>query len=415
MRLLLYLEWILLGLVTLFLVLMPAPLQTPLSPISLLALIVFGLLGLRLPTQRVVKVLYTVAEFALVILPYMPLSPLDPRTRCIPILGLIIVIRGCQMFRLPGRLLVAALVFAVFLVSLFFRSPDPASLRHTPELVGIPSEVWMNSNLLMVLRFNTIIALGLTVVFVLLLVNALVSERQSRQELTLANERLREYALRIESQATLQERNRIAREIHDSLGHTLTAQKIQLENALLFWLSNQEKAKHYLVEAKQLGHQALQEVSRSVATLRVDPMQGRSLEEMVKTLLRDFEASTQLQPELTLRVSHSISSDVAIAVYRILQEALTNISRHSEANRVAIELCLQSDNLHLRVIDNGKGFQPTQNTTGFGLKGMRERAVSLGGTLQIRSQPGQGCQIQAIVPLVLRQPPAALSATPSQH
>ncbi|WP_407894960.1 sensor histidine kinase [Scytonema sp. NUACC26] len=94
----------------------------------------------------------------------------------------------------------------------------------------------------------------------------------------------------------LQERNRIAREIHDSLGHSLTAQSIQLESALLFLQSNLEKAKTFLVEAKQLGSNALKEVRMSVATLRSDPLYGKSLESVLTVLIVDFQRRTRITP-----------------------------------------------------------------------------------------------------------------------
>ena len=97
---------------------------------------------------------------------------------------------------------------------------------------------------------------------VLLLVNALITERQSREKLAIANDRLRHYAMRIENLAMVQERNRIAREIHDSLGHALTGLNLQLEGALKLWQSHPEQARQFLHEAKQSGSTALSEVRR---------------------------------------------------------------------------------------------------------------------------------------------------------
>lgn len=131
----------------------------------------------------------------------------------------------------------------------------PPPRRHAPN---IPSASIANT--ILTLNINTVITFGLTLLFILLLVNALLAERQSHEKLLLANEQLRHYALRIEDQATLQKRNRIVREIHDSLGHALTAQSIQLENALLFLPRNAEKTESFLQESQRLGARALQEV-----------------------------------------------------------------------------------------------------------------------------------------------------------
>lgn len=395
LRLLLYLEWILLGLGFLTTVLTPSLHDVPASPLlSIVCIALFGLMGLKLPTQQLIyKIFYTAAEFGIMLLPLI----LDYKARFLPVLGTIAVIRGCQMFRLPGRIIIVGLVFMSFLGMLFSRSQNLMFAKRAAGQLKDVSD--LSSTTILVLKLNTALSLGLSLIFVLLLVNALLAERQSRQELAIAHEQLRRYALRIENQATLQERNRIAREIHDSLGHTLTAQTIQLENALLFLSSSIDQTKGFLSAAKQLGYQALQEVSRSVATLRADPLRGRSLEAAIGELIRDFHSNTALKPSCTIYLTTPLSSELNIAIYRITQEALTNIAKHSTATQVTIQLQSKAGQLHLFVADDGKGFYPEQNTTGFGLQGMRERAAALGGTLHIISQPEKGCQIQAIVPV----------------
>jgi len=87
-------------------------------------------------------------------------------------------------------------------------------------------------------------------------------------------------------------------------------------------------------------------------------------------------------------------------LYRIIQESLTNISKHARAKAITVELHQQAGIIYLTIQDNGRGFNPTQNTTGFGLQGMRERTLELGGQFNLHSQPGQGCQIAVSLPLV---------------
>jgi signal transduction histidine kinase len=396
LRLLLYLEWLLLGMSTLTALLLPPiyPLQT--SPwLTVLSIVVFGVMGLKLPTHKFThKVLYTAVELGIVVLPAFTTDYI----RFVPLLGLIAVIRSCQMFKLWGRLIVASLVYISFLYTVWLRSKSIVFIRIPVGQVKPLAEQIATNTVSLVL--NNAISFALTLAFVLLLVNAVLSERRSRQELALAHERLRQYALRIENQATLQERNRIAREIHDSLGHALTAQTIQLENALLLLPSNANKAIEFITEAKQLAYQALQEVSRSVSTLRADPLRGKSLETAIANLIQDFRSRTNLIPDWKICLTSSLSSEISTAIYRILQEALTNISKHSGATQVNIQLQSKAGQLHLIVEDNGKGFNPEQNTTGFGLQGMRERAVALGGNFQIASSPGQGCRIMVVVPQI---------------
>lgn len=391
LRLLLYLEWILIGfaLLTTFLSLVFHP-QRETFWLSLVSIVLLAGVGVRLPSRSLLlKILYTLLEMGIILLPLL----VSDRLRFLPILGLIAVIRGCRMFALPGRLMVAGSVFVTFLISLSLQTPFAANKpirRPLPE----PSDV-----LLLTLKLNAAISFALAILFVLLLINALLAERQSREQLASAHDKLRQYALRIEDQATLQERNRIAREIHDSLGHSLTAQSIQLENALMYLPTHPDKTQHYLTEAKQLGAQALREVRQSVASLRSNPLQGKAVDQAIATLLQTFKATTGLTLHTSLRIPSGLPLELSTMLYRILQEALTNIHKHSHATEVTVRLGQEDDQLQLYIADNGHGFNPMQTTTGFGLQSMQERSTSLGGRFWLQSQPGQGCQILVSVPL----------------
>ncbi|MBW4681770.1 MAG: sensor histidine kinase [Microcoleus vaginatus WJT46-NPBG5] len=389
-RLMLYLEWILLG-ITLLGQIRPSRFEineTTLS-LSILTLIGFGLMGLKLPTEKTRnKVLYTGLEFGLLFLTFL----LDSRTAFFPLLGLIIAIRSCLIFQQVGRLIVAGLVFTAFLVTLFLRVPAMRSMKHGP----MPDYV---ANTILTLKLNTAVSFGLTLLFILLLVNALLAERQSREKILLANAQLRQYALRIEDQATLQERNRIAREIHDALGHALIAQSIQLENALLFLPAGAEKTASFLREAKQLGSTALQEVRRSVSTLRSDVLQGQSLEAALLKAVSEFRQTTGIVPQWRIHLPQAIPNEISTTLYRIVQESLTNICKHSNATAITIHIQEIAGMIHLQINDNGRGFKPEQNTTGFGLQGMRERTAALGGQFFLASQPTKGCRITVSIPL----------------
>jgi signal transduction histidine kinase len=389
-RLILYLEWILLGLAFL-LEIRPARFGINATAQILVTLVLagFGLMGLRLPAYRAGnKVVYTVIELILLVVTFW----LDRRTGFFPLLGLIIVIRSCLIFQQTGRLIVAGLVFIVSLLLLFLGMPSPPRPRHDVSAESI-------ANTILTLNINTAITFGLTLLFILLLVNALLAERQSREKLLLANDQLRQYALRIEDQATLQERNRIAREIHDALGHTLTAQSIQLENALLFLPLSADKTKVFLQESQRLGTRALQEVRRSIATLRSNPLQGRSLQDAIAGAIAEFQSTTGIAASYTPKLSQPVPTEISTALYRILQESLTNISKHSGATQVDIDLQHRDNTIHLQIVDNGQGFDPERNTTGFGLQGMRERTTTLRGKFLLASQLEQGCCITISIPL----------------
>jgi signal transduction histidine kinase len=300
--------------------------------------------------------------------------------RLFPFLNMIIVTRSCLIFQLNGRLVVASLSFILILISLahrFSRFPLPPRAQE---------RFWF-------LTFSFMVSFGLALVFVLLLMNAVLSERQSREKLAIANEKLRQYALKIENQATLEERNRIAREIHDSLGHSLTALNLQLETALKLWQSNPSKAQNFLARAKQLGSKALQDVRQSVSTMRSQPLQEQSLGQAIAVLAEDFYRSKGVAPICQIDLIYPLPPEISTAIYRIIQESLTNISKYADATQIKIQLTTTATNINLIIEDNGRGFDVEQNTTGFGLQSMRDRTLALGGEFNINSAPGSGCQI----------------------
>lgn len=383
-RFLLYLEWILLF-VTALTIVIPSPLQRfyRLPLVMMLSIAGFGVMGLRLPTGRqVYKILYTGLEIGLLLL---AATAGGKNFRLFPFLNLILVIRSCLIFQLPGRLVVTGLAFTLFVLTLQRR------FQRFPAL-PLYQERWRFILLSFTLLF------GLSLVFVLLIMNAIIAERQIQEKLANANQQLRQYALRIENQATLQERNRIAREIHDSLGHSLTALNLQLETALKLLSSDPVRATEFLARAKQLGSEALREVRQSVSTMRSDTLQGRSLKDAIATLALEC-LPTDISPIYSIQLERPLPTEVNTAVYRIVQEALTNICKYAEATEVKIQLNTTLTNLHLTVQDNGKGFNLDQNTTGFGLQSMRDRTLALAGQFEIDSAPTMGCLITVDIPL----------------
>ncbi|NJO49939.1 MAG: sensor histidine kinase [Leptolyngbyaceae cyanobacterium RM2_2_4] len=395
-RLLLYLEWILV-----IYVLITIPLVVKVSSASeilllpqILLIAAFGAMGLKVPTQRRRnKIAYTLLEFGIIFLP----SLLSPRFLPMSLLGLVILIRSFRMFGQLGRIVVVVVTPILALLTLFLRNPAIGLVvRAGGQVSSIESEQF--DNIVFLLRLLSAFPIGLILAFGLLLINSLQAESQSREKLATAHNQLRQYALRIEDQATLQERNRIAREIHDAVGHALTAQSIQLENALLFLQTDPDKARAFLTEARQLGTQALREVRQSVATLRSNPLLGQNLSEAIATLVRDFQATTAIAPDCNIHLPRSLPPEISNAIYRIFQEALTNIAKHANATQVTLSLQESDTVIHFLVNDNGKGFNPDQNTTGFGLQGIQERIVALGGELNLVSQPECGCLMIGQIP-----------------
>ena len=413
LRQLLYVEWVLLG-IALFLTL-PSFFLMPENSGVWLELFATALLGgvglvavVGQPQGHWPRVAHTALELGLLagLLGGLLLvaSPLSALMRILPLLGLVVVVRSCQRFNAWGQALVVALVFGLHSVVAVAHGATPPP----PELLlqlGSPPEQWR----LNMLQTTAMIVFALVLVFVSLLVNALLSIYHSQQQLAAAHGQLRRYAARVEDQATLQERNRIAREIHDSLGHALTAQTILLENALLYLPPQADQAREYLIDAKESAYQALRDVSKSVSALRNSPLQGQSLATAIPQLVDDLCRSAQLRSHCAIDLIHPLPDETTLALFRIVQEALTNAVKHSQATAVTVKLGTHRHRLHLQVIDNGQGFDPSKNTSGFGLRGMRERATALGGTCQLWSAPGSGCHINLTLPL----PPALDHSTQS--
>ena len=406
LRQLLYVEWILLGMAVVMMV-PPLMLFSPRQGIPWIDLGIIATLaamGLRLPQRRWHKLTYTAAGLGLLLLLTFNLGHSPAMVHLRPLLGLVVVIRSCQLFQTWGRLVVVAAVFALHIETAFTYGSIP--LGEMTQRLSAPPTQWQIN----LFKTNLLVFFGLVLVFVSLLVDALLSVYRNQQELAIAHRQLRAYAAKVESQATLQERNRIAREIHDSLGHALTAQTILLENALLFLPLQPDRSKEYLTSATEAAYQALKDVSKSVSTLRTKPPQEAPLQQTLPALVRDVCTPAHIVPECLVELPDAISEDINLALFRIVQEALTNTVKHSQATLVKVKLVAKRNRLHLQVLDDGKGFDPSKNTSGFGLRGMRERATALGGTYQIWSAPGAGCRISVILPLPTSlEPPARLT------
>jgi signal transduction histidine kinase len=202
-------------------------------------------------------------------------------------------------------------------------------------------------------------------------------------QIQLQNALQREKALnqQIEQMATLDERHRIAREVHDSLGHLLVALNIQLESVQTLWQNNPDEAHKLLLEAKQLGADSLKAVRQSVSDMRMDPLQGKLLEDAIAQLVEEFSHVTGIHANCEIHLSHPLSQSVS-----------------ANATAVNIQLHTQPDRIFLTLKDNGDGFQVTEDKDGFGLQGMKERLEKSGGSLTVESQPGMGCQLTAVCP-----------------
>ncbi len=362
--------------------------------LSLACLAGFAVLGLRLPERGKLRYLHLGISGVL-----WTLATFIGRLRMFPLLCVMWVMRNCFIFTERWR---NGLTLGILLLA-FSAQADRLLVDRLPRFARMnPVRAEMAMERTWTLIVTSSLLLGLVMVFLQYLVDAVLAERRSREALGLANDRLRRYALKVEGVATLQERNRIAREIHDALGHSLTALNLHLDAGLRLLEQDPTEAQALLQEAKLLGKQAFQDVRESVATLRADPLQGKSLEASIHQLVAEFYKVTGIAPNC--QIQGPVPRELHTSLYRITQEALTNITKYAEATQVSLRLWQEGDRLHLQIQDNGKGFCPDLTPSGFGLQGMRERAEALDGSFCLTTAPGQGCQIQVILNPQLEPP-----------
>jgi signal transduction histidine kinase len=215
-------------------------------------------------------------------------------------------------------------------------------------------------------------------------------------ELESANARLREYAAQAEDLATAKERNRLAREVHDSLGHFLTVIHVQIAAAKTHLEGSPELSLECLARAQKLTQEGLADVRRSVALLRMAPTEARPLREAITQLVEECRASGTACDLVVSGAPRALAPPVEFALYRATQESLTNVRRHARATRVDLALAYETESVELRIRDDGVGATTTDG--GFGLLGLRERVQLVGGAVEIRTAPGSGFAIEVRVP-----------------
>ncbi len=222
---------------------------------------------------------------------------------------------------------------------------------------------------------------------VVLLSMAILTERKSRQQAV-------ELAQTVEALAADLERTRIARNIHDSLGHTLTTLDVQLEVAQTLRTQNPDESLRALNIAKELSSESLQDVRRAVSTMRHSDF---DLEEAIANLIAQIkqthhlEVTTQIDvPILPLQVNQQL--------YLIVKEGLVNVGKHAQASELNLWIQTTAKKVTLELSDNGVGFSHKTSNTGFGLRGMQERVHLLRGQMTIQSTAAVGTTIRVVIP-----------------
>ena len=241
------------------------------------------------------------------------------------------------------------------------------------------------------------------IIFVVVITELAVKEQRAKREverlvaeLKDANDKLRQYANQVEELATLKERNRLAREIHDSLGHYLTVVFMQIEAAMALLEKDRAQSLDVLRKAQGLAQKGLAEVRHSVAALRASPADRRSFMESLNTLIEECRVSGLPTEFQLVGTPRNLSPSAELALYRAAQEALTNVRKHSQAGTATLSLDYSAKNVWLKVHDDGIG--ATQLTKGFGLVGMHERVQNLGGEVRITTAANQGFTLEVGLP-----------------
>ena len=249
--------------------------------------------------------------------------------------------------------------------------------------------------------------------FTSLVANVISRARRSQEQVTrLLTElsdaylRLQDYTEKVESLAVAEERNRLSRELHDSIGHRLTTSIVQLEGALrLIGRQEPQRVTEMIETVRGQLIEGLRELRHTLDELRAPKIADSNLLRALQQLADEFSAATNTTLHTQLAdVMPLLQSDIQrTTIYRTAQEALTNTQKHAQAQNIWLTLDATVNALILTVCNDGRDFVPLPNSQGYGLKGMRERAAQLGGTLHVTKPERGGTLLTLILPLQARK------------
>ena len=269
---------------------------------------------------------------------------------------------------------------------------------------GVPIQA-IRTVIALLITFNLIRSVGF-----------LEKERQAQLEQAQAaqlqaleqQENLRRELLRHTVRAQEDERARVARELHDEMAQILTAFSLDL-GTLQNTLPKNSKSMPILQRLQELSRQMSQSIYHMVRSLRPAHLDDLGLESALRYMLEHEFKSRGLAASIEItETTHRLDPLVEIVLFRVAQEALTNVQRHAQATDTRVRLFYETDAVQLRVSDNGRGFDPAQSFSaprGWGLAGMKERAESMGGRLRVESAPGKGTQVEVWIPIEIHPAP----------
>jgi signal transduction histidine kinase len=216
-----------------------------------------------------------------------------------------------------------------------------------------------------------------------------------RAALSIENTRLFEQAKEL---AVVEERNRLARDLHDSAKQKAFAALAQLGTANGVIQMDAGSAKVHMIEAENLVYEVIQELTFLIQELYPMALKEKGLVTTLRDYVFEWENRNEILVDLSVRGERRVTLEIEQAIYRVIQESLANVARHSRATRVEISLAYQDESINILVADNGTGFDVSQKPAGMGLRSIRERVESIHGSLHIESAPGQGTRVHVQVP-----------------
>ncbi len=309
-------------------------------------------------------------------------------TLCFDLVIMVVLIAKPQeVGGLRSPLLATQLLFTTLFVILF-----PRPLAIIPPLLTLPIttrlDLLLDRTLTAVDLFTLLWYTGLNFIIVYVVVYLNEREAAAQREVIQLQGDLKELAI-------VEERNRLAREIHDGLGASLSSLIIQSE--YLMQLAKEEPLRAEIGELKASAEESIEELRRSLRMMREDFELDQGLEEYVKTFGERTQLTTSFQ---RFGAPVRLAPDAQLALFRVLQECLSNCAKHAGATRVEVRLSYEPNRAMLSVKDDGKGFDPNFTPHGhYGLRNMHERAMKAGGELVVDAKPGAGACILFSLPV----------------
>lgn len=316
--------------------------------------------------------------------------------------GVVLLVAADLMYRYEGHyrefILLAAMLGLYFMANYNLAIFQPKVIHFDAYLSYYNSP--MRSFLAAVKNIFSSLNVVIFVFYMVMIVRNRHEEKERirllNEQLAVANERLRVYAIESEQMAEIRERNRLAREIHDTLGHALTGIAAGLDACAMLIDSAPEHAKQQLSRIRETARRGIVDVRRSIKKLRPNDLEKLSFKDAIMSMTTGFAASSGIDVSFTMvGLPTDLREDQQEVLYRVMQESLTNAYRHGGASKVSISIGGGEGRLRIVIADNGRGCDDVK--PGFGLRHMRERLELLHGTLNYWSD--EGFIVEVVIPL----------------